>query len=263
MKIIVNGNEVEIPQGSIMSDIKGDYDIFVRNGYGVDSNTQLFCGDKIIAVRKGELPDENNITQMIYSRNGEFVGSRLKNACVCICGLGGLGSNIAAMLVRLGIGKLILVDHDIVDPTNLNRQNYFIKDIGNLKTTATERILKDINPYVSIVTKNVYVNEDNVMEVIDNADIIVEAFDNPVCKAQLVNSVLSNSEKFIVASSGMAGYGSSNDIKTSNNLSRLYVCGDSESEAKENMSLMSPRVNICAAHQANMVLRLLLGIKEC
>ena len=263
MQVLINGKKVEMPKGSRMSDIKGDYDIFVRNGFGVESSTELFNGDNIIAVRKGEMPRKDNLTQMIFARNGEKATAKLKNACVCICGLGGLGSNIAAMLVRLGVGKLILVDFDIVDPTNLNRQNYFVKDIGSLKTIATERILKEINPYVELELKNVYVNDDNVMQVICGADIIVEAFDNPVCKAQLVNNILSKTDKYIVASSGMAGYASSNNIKTSNKLSRLFVCGDSESEAKENMSLMSPRVNICAGHQANMVLRLLLGIKEC
>ncbi|MDE6565780.1 MAG: sulfur carrier protein ThiS adenylyltransferase ThiF, partial [Clostridia bacterium] len=92
---------------------------------------------------------------------------------------------------------------------------------------------------------------------------VVEAFDNPVCKAELVNTIIEKTDKFIVASSGMAGIGSSNDIKSSRAFSRLYICGDSVTGATEGVSLMSPRVNICAGHQANMVVRLLLGETEC
>ncbi len=200
---------------------------------------------------------------MIFARNGKDASDKLNKSCVCICGLGGLGSNIAEMLTRLGIGKLILVDYDIVDPTNLNRQNYFVSDIGSLKTDATTNILLKINPYVQIVKKNVFVNSKNILEIIECADIVVEAFDSAKSKAEIVNTILAGSDKIVVASSGMAGIGSSNLIKTNKPMSRLYICGDMQSEAKEGLSLMSPRVNICAAHQANMVARILLGEVEC
>lgn len=261
MKIIVNGKEINAAANSKVCDILPNYDVFVRNGYGIDKDAILSEGDKLVAVKKGELPDEDCLKDMILSRNGE-ISNIIQNACVCICGLGGLGSNVAQMLARLGVGRLILVDFDRVEPTNLNRQNYFIEDIGSLKTEATAKILKKINPYIKINTNNIFVNEDNVLQIIKEASIVVEAFDNPQSKAMLVNNVLEKTDKYIVASSGMAGYGSSNFIRTSNPFKRLYLCGDNMSEAAEGMSLMSPLVSICAGHQANAVLRILLGLYE-
>lgn len=262
MQIILNGKPIEINDCSKACDL-GDYDIFVRNGYGIDSKSQLCDGDSIVAVKKGQMPNEDNLKQMLFARNGQVFLEKLEKACVCICGLGGLGSNIAAMLARAGVGKLILVDFDIVDPTNLNRQNYFVQDIGLKKTFATQRLLKQINPFINIITYDMYLNSENCVEIANNADIVVEAFDNPICKAELVNTILESTEKIVVAASGMAGIGSGNTIKTSKVLNRLYLCGDSETEAKEGVSLVSPRVNICAGHQANTVIRILLGETEC
>ena len=262
MQIICNGKIINMPKGSTAKDI-GDFDVFVRNGYGITKQTELFEGDNIVAVKSGQVPNKEDFNQMIFARNGKDASDKLNKSCVCICGLGGLGSNIAEMLTRLGIGKLILVDYDIVDPTNLNRQNYFVSDIGSLKTDATTNILLKINPYVQIVKKNVFVNSKNILEIIECADIVVEAFDSAKSKAEIVNTILAGSDKIVVASSGMAGIGSSNLIKTNKPMSRLYICGDMQSEAKEGLSLMSPRVNICAAHQANMVERILLGEVEC
>lgn len=262
MRVKLNGKRLDIAEGSKVQDL-GDYDIFVRNGYGIDKETTLCDGDSIIAVKKGEMPDENNLKQMLTARNGEYVCEKLRNSCVCVCGLGGLGSNIAEMLARLGVGKLVIADYDFVDVTNLNRQNYFASDIGLSKCQATENILKKITPYIQIETFCGYVNADNILQIAKDCSVVVEAFDCPKCKAEIVNSLIANTDKFVVASSGMAGYSSSNNIKTSHPMSRLYVAGDNESEAKEGQSLMSPRVSICAGHQANMVLRILLGEIDC
>ncbi len=259
IKISINGIERTLDKPCSIGDLALEYDVYVRNGYGITADTIVEDGDKIIAVKKGKMVSGESLRQMLNARNGEYVTSRLENACVCICGLGGLGSNIACMLTRLGVGKLILVDYDIVDPTNLNRQNYFISDIGCYKTEAISKQLKNINPYVQIVTRNHYVDGENILEIIDNCNVVIEAFDDPICKAELVNSILQNTDKYIIASSGMAGYGSSNEIKTTKHMSRLYVAGDSVTEACEGVSLMSTRVSICAGHMANMAVRILLG----
>lgn len=262
MRIKLNGNFIEIESGSKAADL-GSYDIFVRNGYGIDKDTTLCDGDSIVAVKKGEMPDINNFKQMLTARNGEFVTKQLSDSCVCICGLGGLGSNIAQMLARLGVGKLIIADFDIVDITNLNRQNYYVSDIGVSKCVATARILKNINPYIQLEIVEQYLDGENILQIAKDACVVVEAFDNPQSKAEIVSSILANTDKYVVASSGMAGYSSSNNIKTTNPMSRLYVAGDNVSEAKEGQSLMSPRVSICAGHQANMVVRILLGQLSC
>ena len=138
-----------------------------------------------------------------------------------------------------------------------------MQDIGFKKTFATQRLLKQINPFIKTVTYDMYLNSENCVEIANNADVVVEAFDNPACKAELVNTILASTNKIVVAASGMAGIGSGNIIKTSKVLNRLYLCGDSETETKEGVSLVSPRVNICAGHQANTVIRLLLGETEC
>lgn len=259
IKVSINGVERTLDKSCSIGELVADFDVFVRNGYGITKDSIVEDGDKIIAVKKGKMVSNESLRKMLNARNGEYVTSSLENACVCICGLGGLGSNIACMLARLGVGKLILIDYDIVDLTNLNRQNYFISDIGCYKTEAISKQLKNINPYVQIVTHNLYVDSENILHIIDNCNVVIEAFDNPICKAELVNSILQNTDKYIIASSGMAGYGSSNEIKTAKYLSRLYVAGDSVTEAREGVSLMSPRVNICAGHMANMALRILLG----
>lgn len=263
MQVWINGKRVQAEQNARICDLAPDFDVFVRNGYGISKDAQLFDGDEIIATKKGCVPSDKLIAKMIIARNGDWISNKLQNACVCVCGLGGLGSNVAAMLARLGVKKLILVDFDFVDTTNLNRQNYFVNDIGSKKTEATARIIKNINPYIDVFVKDTFVTAQNALQVVENAAVVVEAFDSPESKAELVNTILENTDKYVVASSGMAGANSSNDIITRRAMSRLYVVGDNVSEAREGLSLMAPRVNICAGHQANMVLRLLIGEQEC
>lgn len=259
IKVIINGDIYCAKEGCTIKQLAPQFDVFVRNGYGISADSLANDGDKIVAVEKGKIASQDVLREMLLARNGEEITNKLDKSCVCVCGLGGLGSNIAEMLARVGIGKLIIVDFDVVDPTNLNRQNYCINDIGEYKTQATINHIKAINPYIQVEAKNIYITEKNVLDIIENADVVVEAFDDPACKAELVNTVLKNTNKYCVASSGMAGYTSSNSIKTKKAMSRLYLTGDNLSEANEGNSLMSPRVSICAGHMANMVIRLLLG----
>lgn len=185
---------------------------------------------------------------------------KLQNARVAVAGLGGLGSNIAVMLARSGVGHLFLVDFDTVDVTNLNRQMYMIPQLGKPKTEALPEILQQINPYLDIQTKNIKVTADNIQELFQDYHIVCEAFDKPDHKAMLVGGLLSSCPKTIVVSgNGMAGYGDANGIKTERRMSRLYVCGDQSTDVGAGIGLMAPRVAICAGHQANKVLQLILG----
>ncbi len=185
---------------------------------------------------------------------------KLKNAKVGIAGLGGIGSNVAVSLTRTGIGKLVLIDFDKVERSNLNRQQYFLKHIDMYKTEALKEILYDINPHIILETKNIFVHEDNIQELFKDVDIIVEAFDSSECKATLVNTILLKMSSIpVVASSGMAGYFSSNLIKTRKVGSNFYLAGDEFSDIELGYMPLAPRVNIVANHQANMVLRLILG----
>ena len=182
---------------------------------------------------------------------------------VAICGLGGLGSNIAICLARAGVGKLILIDFDKVDISNLHRQQYKAAQVGILKTQALSDNLKEINPYITIETHNTKVTEENVIELTKDADIVCEAFDKAENKAMLVNAILENApEKYLVSSSGMAGFGSANLIKTKKISKRFFLSGDSVSDVNDGIGLISSRVMACAAHEAHMALRILMGETE-
>lgn len=202
------------------------------------------------------------IDNALIERHTRPVWETLKSAHVGIAGLGGLGSNIAVMLTRLGVGQLTLADFDRVDMTNLNRQHYMLSHLGQPKTEALARQLHDINPFVTLKLHPTRITEDNAAEIFSGCSIVCEAFDRPEAKALLVNTLLAaHPEQKLVAASGMAGYGSANDIRTNKVMKHLYICGDGYSGIEDDLSLMAPRAALCAAHQANMVLRLLLGIE--
>ncbi len=200
---------------------------------------------------------------MMSARHTPYVYDRVRQGRVAIAGLGGIGSNVAVMLARTGVGHLLLVDFDVVEPSNLNRQCYFVSHLGLPKVEAMERQIRQINPFISVEFRCVRVDESNVEELFNGYDIICEAFDDPKSKAMLVNQVMEKlPNSTVVASSGMAGYDSCNSIRTVRRMRNLYVCGDFESEAAVGNGLMAPRVQVCAGHQANMILRLLLAIDE-
>lgn len=206
------------------------------------------------------IPTKDEWNKALCERHGEELQKKFSSATVAVCGLGGLGSNIAISLARAGIGKLILIDFDKVDITNLHRQQYKANQIGKNKTDALSENLKEIAPYTGIESHAVRITEDNAAELLKDADIICEAFDDAECKAMLTNLVLEiMPDKFLVAASGMAGFGSANTIKTRKVMSRFYLCGDEESDVQSEGSLVSSRVMLCAAHQAHTVLRILAG----
>lgn len=182
---------------------------------------------------------------------------------VAIAGLGGLGSNVAYALARIGVGHLHLIDFDVVDITNLNRQQYFMEHIGMYKTDALKSLLLKINPYLDIRTDCVKVTEENLETLFQNDPIVCEAFDRPEAKAMLVNGILEKfPEKKLISATGMAGYGSSNTITTKRLMKNFYLCGDRVTEPTYGNGLMAPRVAVCAAHEANMITRLILGEEE-
>ena len=204
------------------------------------------------------IPTQEEWYSVLCERHGEECQKRFSSATVAICGLGGLGSNIATILARAGIGKLLLIDFDRVDISNLHRQQYKAHQIGMNKTDALRDNILEIAPYITLEINSVRITQENAIELLEKADIICEAFDDAECKAMLANLVLEKlPEKYLVAASGMAGMGSANTIKTRRVLKKLYICGDEESDVQTKGSLVSSRVMICAAHQAHTVLRIL------
>ena len=209
------------------------------------------------------IPSKEDMQRALEARHGKDLQQKFTNSTVAICGLGGLGSNIAVSLARAGIGKLILVDFDKVDISNLHRQQYKADQIGRFKTEALAENLREIAPYIQVETHAVRVTEENFEALLSKADLICEAFDRAEAKAMLVNGVLEKLHtKYLIAASGMAGLGSANSIQTRRITNRFYLCGDGISDVEDDIGLVAPRVMLCAAHQAHMVLRILSGNLE-
>jgi len=208
-------------------------------------------------------PSKKEWTNALIARHGALLHKRFSSATVAICGLGGLGSNIAVALARVGIGKLILIDFDRVELTNLHRQQYKADQIGRCKAEALAENLSEIAPYAEIHTVTEKITEANFIDLLKGVDVVCEAFDDAQSKAMLVNGVLERLPHcYLVAASGMAGMDTPNTIKTRKIMKRFYLCGDEVSDVADTIGLVSPRVMLCAAHQAHTVLRILAGEYE-
>jgi sulfur carrier protein ThiS adenylyltransferase len=188
----------------------------------------------------------------------EEIKNKLKNCTVGIAGAGGLGSNCAVALARVGIGTLIISDFDIVTESNLNRQYFFKDQLGQKKVLALKRNIERINPEVNLITHDCKLNENNIVDIYKNCDVVVEAFDLAEMKKMLIETFLSAlPEMPLVLGLGMAGWGKNNEIKFRKS-ENLYICGDEESEISEDNPPLAPRVGMVANMQANTVLEILL-----
>lgn len=206
------------------------------------------------------IPSHSQWREALAARHGEALQEKFDSATVAVCGLGGLGSNIAISLARAGVGTLRLIDFDKVDITNMHRQQYKAHQIGTDKTLALAENLAEIAPYVTIETITARLDDNNLATILAGADIVCEACDGAETKALLVNGVLEHlPETYLVAASGMAGIDTPNTIRTRRITPRFYLCGDEVSEVSQASALLAPQVMLCAAHQAHTVLRILSG----
>lgn len=209
------------------------------------------------------IPTREEWNQALIERHGKDLQEKFSSATVAVCGLGGLGSNIAIALARAGIGKLLLIDFDRVDITNLHRQQYKANQIGLYKADALAENLLEIAPYTEITAVTAKITEENFADLLKEADVVCEAFDNAEAKAMLVNGVLEQlPDCYLVAASGMAGIDTPNTIQTRKVMKRFYLCGDEKNDVADTIGLVAPRVMLCAAHQAHTVLRILAGEYE-
>ena len=189
----------------------------------------------------------------------EKIKSRLKRSSVGIAGLGGLGSNAAIALARAGIRRLVLIDFDIVEESNLTRQYYFLDQVGKPKTVALNDNIKKINPKIKIDLYDEKLKKGSMEKRFIDVDVIIEALDSAEIKTAFVEEILTKlPDKPIVAASGVAGYGHSDRI-TTKHLGNLYMCYDEHAPSCDDDVLMAPRVALIANWQANLVLEILLG----
>jgi len=189
----------------------------------------------------------------------EKIKEKMKNSSVGIAGLGGLGSNAAVALSRAGIGRLVLVDFDKVEESNLTRQYYFLDQIGKLKAEALKENINKINPEVTIEVYNIKLEDGSMEKPFSDVDVVIEALDNAETKASFVEEIMTKlPDKPVVAASGVAGYGHSDRIKTKR-LGNLYMCYDECALSSDEDVLMAPRVALMANWEANITLEILLG----
>ncbi len=264
MLIYLNEKPLDIAPDTKLSGLRDQYkpaaDLFIVNGYPAEADQLLTENDRVVLIRRGEQPSAEELESLMMARHTPGVHAKIKNSRVGIAGIGGLGSAVAIALARVGVGHLVIVDFDLVEPSNLNRQQYFVDQIGMPKVAALQENIRRINPGVKVEAYLQKVTTENLVELFGTVDVLVEAFDAAEQKAMLTATFLSQvKEKPLVAASGMAGHEPSNSIRTEQVTERLYLCGDGSTAAEPGRGLMAPRVGIAAHHQANAVLRLLLG----
>ncbi|RDU58509.1 thiamine biosynthesis protein ThiF [Helicobacter sp. MIT 99-5507] len=262
MKIKFNAKEIDTKISNSLDFFKefskDENDVWIINGFATKESYQLKDGDELFCIPKNTLPPKDALDAMMRARHTPKLHDKLKVCSVAVCGLGGLGSHIAIMLARSGVGNLNLIDFDIVEPSNLNRQSYMIEDLGKFKTEALKEQISKINPFIEVRIHTLRIDENNIKDLFVLDDIVCEAFDSAAAKAMLAQNFHKYFEdKILICGSGLAGYGDSNSIQTRKIANNFYVCGDLVNAAKPGNGLMSPRVNICAGHQANLVLELL------
>ncbi|MBT3755740.1 MAG: sulfur carrier protein ThiS adenylyltransferase ThiF [Candidatus Cloacimonetes bacterium] len=194
-----------------------------------------------------------------FSAHDPKIIPTLQKAVIGIAGAGGLGSNIAVSLTRAGIGKLIVADFDRIEPSNLNRQQFFMDQIGMPKVIALLENLKKISPFSQYQVHEIKLNEESIPFIYKDVDIMIEAFDKAEMKSMLIETWLTNfPKKPLIAASGLTGWGK-NDILHTRKIDNLYICGDEETNLIEGISPMAPRVGIVANMQANLALEILLS----
>ncbi|MBN1949491.1 MAG: sulfur carrier protein ThiS adenylyltransferase ThiF [Candidatus Cloacimonetes bacterium] len=201
------------------------------------------------------------LKRLYFSKHDPALLPRIRAAVVGIAGAGGLGSNVAFSLARVGIGKLIIADYDDVEISNLNRQQYFIGQLGKPKVEALKENLEKINPFSEYEIYLKKISRSNIARIFGDCQILVEAFDRAEMKEMLIESWLEYfPDKPLVAASGLAGYGKNEALHTSR-YDNVYICGDETSELPPRISPMAPRVALVANMQANLVLQLILEQK--
>jgi len=193
----------------------------------------------------------------IIKKVGKDNFRKIQDARIGLAGAGGLGSNCACNLVRVGFKRFTIVDFDIIEPANLDRQFYFIDQIGMNKVDSLKTNLLRINPFLELKMINKKIENTNIKELFNDCDVIVECFDRAEYKSMLVSELI-HSGKLIIAASGLGGIGSSDNIKVHKIKKNLIIIGDLKSDIDRTPAL-SPRVNVAAAKQADVVLEFVIN----
>jgi sulfur carrier protein ThiS adenylyltransferase len=239
---------------------KPEADVIILNGFPIRDNQTLAAGDEVVLIRRGEIPDDAELEALIVARHGPGVHRKLKDGRVGIAGCGGIGSTVAVALARSGIGSLVLVDFDVVEPSNLNRQHYFIDQIGLPKVTALADNLRRISPFIALKLHERRLIAADAAKYFSGCDVVAECFDDPAAKAGLISAM----RRFlpavpVVAVSGIAGFGPASEITCRRIFDNYFLVGDGVSAAAPGQGLLAPRVTVAGGIQSSVIVRLLLG----
>ena len=197
-----------------------------------------------------------NSSDFFFS-NPPDLTQNLKGREIFIAGAGGLGSNVAMLLVRAGADLLTVIDFDRIEPANINRQFYFRDQVGLIKVDALKENLLRINPDINIKVNDIRLTAENCDEVIpEKPEIILECFDRAESKAMLVAYCLKNRPEIpAITVSGLAGDGPLDTIKVSQGPGKLQIIGDGISEVSPQTGTLSSRVMYAASIQAHLAIK--------
>ncbi len=261
--IQLNEKRLAIPRGSTVFTVrdhsKSDADVLILNSCPLTEDVVLEEGDALVLIKRGEAPSPEELESLITARHGRGVYEKLKGARVGIAGCGGLGSTVAVALARIGVGELLLVDFDVVEPSNINRQQFFLDQIGERKVEALTANLARINPLVRLTPIHERLTRSSIPRVFAHCDVIAECFDDPRMKQAITLAARKELSHIpLVTVSGIAGYGPSDAIRIRRVFDNVYLIGDGESGVRPGVGLLAPRVAVAAGHQANVIVRLIL-----
>lgn len=194
--------------------------------------------------------------QMIVPQIGKMGQKKIYASCVAIVGLGGLGSIAAELLVRAGVGKVIIIDRDIVEESNLTRQFYLPRDVGRSKVAAAKERLSDVNPSLIVEGWAIHLQRSNIM-VLQEADVILDCTDNLRTRFLINWYCRTQRKKWIYAAA----------IKTAGYVMPILPGGpcvqcflqEGSLETCDQVGVINTTTTSIAALQVNFCLRLLIG----
>ncbi|MDD4005501.1 MAG: sulfur carrier protein ThiS adenylyltransferase ThiF [Elusimicrobiaceae bacterium] len=269
MKITVNEKTVTLQAGITAEAARARFrpgaDLVILNGVPLRSarDQMLSEGDRLVLITRGATPPAREFETMLAARHGAGVYAKLKKCAVGIAGAGGIGSHAAMSLARMGVGKLVLADYDVVEPSNLNRQSYCVSQLGMPKVSALAHNIEQANPYVKVKTVRRRLDSGNTARIFAGVDVFIEALDLPEEKTRAVVAFAKVYPSVpVIMVSGIAGCGPAGEMKTTRAGKNLYIVGDLESGVCPGAGLMAARVLIAAGMQANLAARLLLGLEK-
>ena len=182
---------------------------------------------------------------------------KIRAARIGIGGAGGLGSNVAIALIRTGFRHLEILDKDIVEASNLNRQDYILSDIGKPKVERLKARLLSINPDANITIHHEEWTPANAENFFKDAGIIFEAFDKAAVKSLFVECYAAR-PACIISGNGMAGMNTTTSATKVRQTGNIFIVGDGTTSIEDGHPPLAPRVIQCAAKMAEIALNVIL-----